>query len=65
MDQQSQQQNQQQSPTVASIPVNSQNDALQLMVYFINVAYKRNAYSLDEAAKIYECVKMFVPEQPK
>lgn len=44
---------------LSSISISNQNEALQLLVYFINVAYKRNAFSLEEASKIYECIKMF------
>jgi len=56
MDIQDQHQNQSQ---ISSITVTNQNEALQLLVYFINVAYKRNSFSLEEASKIYECIKMF------
>ncbi len=29
------------------------------MVQFLNLAQRRGAYSIDEAAKIYECFKVF------
>jgi hypothetical protein len=44
---------------VSEVPITNQNEALQMIVYFINVAQKRGTYSLDESAKIYECVKIF------
>lgn len=53
---QSQQQPQMQ---INDIPVTNQNEALQMLVYFINLAQKRGTYSIDESAKIYECIKIF------
>lgn len=60
MDNQEQYQHQPQNQ-ISSIPITNQNEAFQLLVYFINVAYKRNTFSLEEASKIYECIKMFSP----
>jgi hypothetical protein len=39
--------------------VNTQQEALQLIVTFLNLAQKRGAFTLDESAKLWECVKMF------
>jgi len=44
---------------LVDIPVTNQNDALQLIVTFLNLAQKRGAFTLDESAKLWECVKMF------
>jgi hypothetical protein len=44
---------------ISEVPVTNQNEALQMLVYFVNVAQKRGCYSLDEASKIYECIKIF------
>lgn len=44
---------------LVDIPVNSQQDALQLIVTFLNLAQKRGAFTLDESAKLWECIKMF------
>jgi len=44
---------------LVDIPVNNQNEALQLIVTFLNLAQKRGAFTLDESAKLWECVKMF------
>lgn len=44
---------------LVDIAVTNQNDALQLIVTFLNLAQKRGAFNLDESAKIWECVKMF------
>lgn len=44
---------------INDVPVTNQNEALQMLVYFINLAQKRGTYSIDESAKIYECIKIF------
>lgn len=44
---------------LVDIPLNSQQDALQLIVTFLHLAQKRGAYTLDESAKLWECIKMF------
>jgi hypothetical protein len=44
---------------LVDIPVNTQQDALQLIVTFLNLAQKRGAFTLDESAKLWECIKMF------
>ena len=46
-------------PKLTQIPVDNQNVALNLLINFVNLAQRRGAYTLDEAAKIWECVKMF------
>jgi hypothetical protein len=44
---------------LVDIPVVDHNDALQLMVTFLNLAQKRGSFTLDESAKIWECIKIF------
>jgi hypothetical protein len=44
---------------LVDVPINTQNDALQLLVTFINLAQKRGAFTLDESAKLWECIKLF------
>jgi len=44
---------------LVDISVNTQQEALQLIVTFLNLAQKRGAFTLDESAKLWECVKMF------
>jgi hypothetical protein len=53
------QSNQNQPVPISEVPITNTNEALQMIVYFINVAQKRGTYSIDESAKIYECIKMF------
>jgi hypothetical protein len=50
---------QQQNIKVSDVPITNQNEALQMLVYFINVSQKRGTFTIDESAKIYECIKMF------
>jgi len=40
-------------------PVDSEMMALNVIVSFIALAQKRGAFSLEESAKIWECVKLF------
>lgn len=65
MDPLNQNQNQNQQIPISEVPINNQNEALQMLVYFINVAQKRGTYSFDESAKIYECIKTFNTFKPK
>ena len=44
---------------LVDIHVTNQNEALQLIVTFLNLAQKRGAFTLDESAKLWECIKMF------
>ena len=44
---------------LVDVPVTNPNEALQLIATFLNLAQKRGAFSLDESAKIWECIKLF------
>lgn len=44
---------------LVDIPLNTQQDALQLIVTFLHLAQKRGSFTLDESAKLWECIKMF------
>jgi len=44
---------------LVEVPLNTQQDALQLIVTFLHLAQKRGAFTLDESAKLWECIKMF------
>jgi len=44
---------------LTSIEVVDENVALNLIVSFINLAQKRGAFTIDESAKIWECIKKF------
>lgn len=49
---------------LTEIPVKDENTALNLMIGFLDVAQKRGSYSIDESAKIWECIQKFIPQQP-
>ena len=44
---------------LVDIPINDENTALNVMVGFLNVAHKRGAFTIDETAKIWECISKF------
>ena len=53
-------QEEQKSVSVTNVEVTNENVALNVMVSFLNIAQKRGAFSLDESAKIWECVQKFI-----
>ena len=40
-------------------PIKNENDALNVIVSFLNIAQRRGCFSMDESAKIFECIKCF------
>ena len=52
---------QQQSSLVDS-NVSNENEALNVMVSFLQLAQKRGAFNFQESAKIWECVKLFMKQ---
>ena len=50
----------QQEVRLVDIEVINDNVALNLMVSFLNIAQKRGAFNLDEASKVWECIKQFI-----
>jgi hypothetical protein len=44
---------------LVDVQITDENTALNVMVSFLSVAQKRGAFSIDESAKIWECIKMF------
>ncbi len=44
---------------LVDIEVVDENTALNLLVTFLNLAHKRGTFSIDESAKIWECIKKF------
>jgi len=55
-----QQQQQQQQPNITDIEIIDENTALNVMVSFLHLAQKRGAFNLQESAKAWECVKVFM-----
>ena len=46
------------------ISIENENIALNVMVGMLNIAQKRGAFSLEESAKTWECVQMFMKPPP-
>jgi hypothetical protein len=44
---------------LVDVDVTDENTALNLLVSFITLAHKRGVFTLDESAKIWECIKIF------
>ncbi len=57
-------QGQQNQVRVKDLKVESENDALNLMVGFLQLAQRRGVFNLEEASKIHECVQKFQREAP-
>ena len=45
------------------IVISDPNSALNVLVSFVNLANKRGAFTIQESAKIWECVQMFQKKQ--
>ena len=45
--------------SLLDIEVSSENMALNVMVGFLNVAQRRGSFTIDESAKIAECINKF------
>ena len=41
------------------VRIDSEVDALNVIVGFLGIAQRRGCFAINESAKIYECVKMF------
>jgi len=44
---------------LVDVQISDENLALNVMVSFLTLAHKRGSFSIDESAKIWECIKMF------
>ena len=44
---------------LVDIEIKDENTALNVMVSFLGLAQKRGVFSIDESAKIWECIKIF------
>jgi len=62
--QQEQQQPQQpqQQPNITDVEIRDEHTALNVMVSFFHLAQKRGAFNLQESAKVWECVKIFMKQ---
>jgi len=57
-------QSKQKEVRLVDIPINDENTALNVMVGFLNVAHKRGVFTIDESAKIWECISKFQTIKP-
>ena len=44
---------------LTEVEITNENVALNVIVSFLNLAQRRGIFSIDESAKIWECVKKF------
>ena len=44
---------------LTDVEIVNENVALNVIVSFLNLAQRRGVFSIDESAKIWECVKKF------
>lgn len=44
------------------VPIQNENTALNVIAGFLNLAQRRGAFSIEESAKIYECIRVFAPK---
>ena len=61
-DSQSQSQSQPTQPSITDVNITDENTALNVMVSFLHLAQKRGAFNLQESAKVWECVKLFMKQ---
>ena len=53
----------QQEQRLTDVKIVDENTALNVMVSFLNLAQKRGTFSIDESAKIWECIQKFIQQQ--
>ena len=46
---------------ITEVEIFDENTALNVIVGFLEIANKQGAFSLEEGAKIWECIKKFKP----
>lgn len=58
------QQQQPQQVDLLKLTISNENQALNGLVAFLNVAQRRGVFTIPESSKINECIQMFVREAP-
>jgi len=51
--------NQASKALLTSVEVTDENVAFNLIISFLTLAQKRGSFTIDESAKIWECIKKF------
>jgi hypothetical protein len=44
---------------LVDVPVSNENIALNVLVSFVQLAHSKGVYSMEESAKIWECIRLF------
>ena len=52
----------QSQPLLTDVEIRDENTALNVMVSFLHLAQKRGAFNLQESAKVWDCVKLFMKQ---
>ncbi len=52
-----------QQPDINNLVIADENTALNVMVSFLHMAQKRGAFNIQESAKAWECIQMFMKRQ--
>ena len=62
VEKQTQQQQPQPQTSITDVKITDENTALNVMVSFLHLAQKRGAFNLQESAKVWECVRLFMKQ---
>ena len=49
---------------LVDLPVDSPQTALNVIISFTSIAQKRGAFTLQESAKLWDCIKFFTGSEP-
>lgn len=49
---------------LADVNVDNENTALNVMVAMLNMAQRRGAFTMEESSKCWECIRMFMKQNP-
>ena len=52
-----------QQPDLNNLVIADENTALNVIVSFLHMAQKRGAFNIQESAKAWECIQMFMKRQ--
>ena len=50
-------------PDINTITITDENTALNVMISFLHMAQKRGAFNMQESAKVWECVQVFMKKE--
>ena len=54
-----------QQPKLVDVQLSNQNVALNVIIGFTTLGQQRGVYTIQESAKIWECIRMFQQSQPQ